>query len=153
LAIGILFVCTGNTCRSPMAVGVMRSLVHRAGLTHAFEVDSAGTGVRQAGQPPNRHALEAAARRGHDIASLRSRPLTTSDIGRFSHPLAMERAHLAAMRALAPSVLAARPRLFAAEDIADPWGGGIRDYERALDLIEAGCVDLLAHLGVTLEQS
>ena len=136
-----------------MAVGVMRSLVHRAGLTHAFEVDSAGTGVRQAGQPPNRHALEAAARRGHDIASLRSRPLTTSDIGRFSHPLAMERAHLAAMRALAPSVLAARPRLFAAEDIADPWGGGIRDYERALDLIEAGCVDLLAHLGVTLEQS
>lgn len=143
---GVLFVCTGNTCRSPMAVGVMRSLAHRAGLAHIFEVDSAGTGVRQAGQPPNRHALDAAARRGHDIAGLRSRPLTASDIARFSHPLAMERTHLAAMCALAPSSLADRPRLFVAEDIPDPFGGTAQDYERTLDLIEAGCARLFGHL-------
>ncbi len=143
---GILFVCTGNTCRSPMAVGVMRTLAHRAGLAHVFEVDSAGTGVRQAGQPPNRHALDAAARRGHDIAGLRSRPLTASDIARFSHPLAMERTHLAAMGALAPSGMADRPRLFAVEDIADPFGGTAQDYGRALDLIEVGCARLLEEL-------
>lgn len=143
---GILFVCSGNTCRSPMAVGVMRSLAHRAGLTHVFEVDSAGTGVRQAGQPPNRHALEAAARRGHDIAGIRSRALTASDIARFSHPLAMERTHLAAMHALAPVGLAGRPRLFAGDDIADPFGGTVQDYERALDLIEAGCAHLFDEL-------
>lgn len=143
---GILFVCTGNTCRSPMAVGVMRSLVHRAGLAHLFEVDSAGTGVRQAGEPPNRHALDAAARRGHDITGLRSRPLTVSDIARFHHPLAMEHTHLAAMCALAPEGLAGRPRLFAAEGIPDPFGGTAQDYERALDLIEAGCARLFAEL-------
>ncbi len=143
---GVLFVCTGNTCRSPMAVGVMRSLAHHAGLAHVFEVDSAGTGVRHAGEPPNRHALDAAARRGHDIVGLRSRPLTASDIARFSHPMAMERTHLAAMRALAPSSLADRPRLFAAEDIPDPFGGTAQDYERALDLIEAGCARLFAEL-------
>ena len=143
---GILFVCTGNTCRSPMAVGVMRTLAHRAGLAHVFEVDSAGTGVRQAGQPPNRHALDAAARRGHDIAGLRSRPLTASDIARFSHPLAMERTHLAEMCAMAPSGLADRPRLFAAEDIADPFGGTAQDYDRALDLIEVECARLFEEL-------
>lgn len=124
----------------------MRSLAHHAGLAHVFEVDSAGTGVRHAGEPPNRHALDAAARRGHDIVGLRSRPLTASDIARFSHPMAMERTHLAAMRALAPSSLADRPRLFAAEDIPDPFGGTAQDYERALDLIEAGCARLFAEL-------
>ena len=143
---GILFVCTGNTCRSPMAVGVMRSLAHRAGLAHLFEVDSAGTGVRHAGEPPNRHALDAAARRGHDIAGLRSRPLTASDIARFSHPMAMERTHLAAMCALAPAGMADRPRLFAGEEIPDPFGGTAQDYERALDLIEAGCARLFEEL-------
>ena len=143
---GILFVCTGNTCRSPMAVGVMRTLAHRAGLAHVFEVDSAGTGVRQAGQPPNRHALDAAARRGHDIAGLRSRPLTASDIARFSHPLAMERMHLVAMCAMAPSGLADRPRLFAAEDVPDPFGGTAQDYDRALDLIESRCACLFEEL-------
>ena len=41
---------------------------------------------------------------------------------------------------------AERPRLFAAADVADPYGGSERDYERALDLIEAGCRELLATL-------
>lgn len=144
--IGILFVCTGNTCRSPMAAGAMRSLVRRAGLEAAFEIDSAGTAVRQAGEPPSPFALEAAARRGHDIAAHRSRPLAPGDLVRVAHPLAMTAAHLAAMQALAPSGVAGRPQMFLGEDVADPWGGTARDYERALDLIEAGCAALFERL-------
>jgi protein-tyrosine phosphatase len=117
---GVLFVCTGNTCRSPLAAGVLRSLVRRAGLEQAFEIDSAGINIRQAGQPPSPLALEAAARRGYDIAGHCSRPLTVEDLAHFDHPLAMAGAHLTAMRALAP---AARPRMFLAEDVADPYGG------------------------------
>ena len=146
MIIGILFVCTGNTCRSPMAAGAMRSLVHREGLAHAFEIDSAGTGVRAAGQPPSPLAVEAAARRGHDIAAHRARPLAPGDLARFGHPLAMTAAHLAAMRALAPPGVAERPRLFLDRDVADPWGGTARDYDRALDLIEAGCASLFERL-------
>lgn len=146
--IGILFVCTGNTCRSPMAAGVLHSLVRRAGLEAAFEVDSAGTAVRQAGAPPSPLALEAAARRGHDIAAHRARPLLPADLARFAHPLAMTAAHLAAMRALAAPGVADRPRRLLEQDIDDPWGGTARDYDRALDLIEAGCVPLLKTLMV-----
>jgi protein-tyrosine phosphatase len=153
LGIGILFVCTGNTCRSPMAVGVMQSLVRRAGIEYAVEIDSAGTGVRHAGQPPSPLALKAAARRGHDIAGHRSRPLTADDIARFTHPLAMAHTHLAALRALAAQGHTERPRMFLSHDIVDPYGGTIDDYERALDLIEAGCVGLLTHLRATLEKS
>jgi len=43
MTLGILFVCTANICRSPMAEGVFRSLARRAGLDSAFTVDSAGT--------------------------------------------------------------------------------------------------------------
>ena len=58
----------------------------------------------------------------------------------------MDRGHLAELRRLAPRDLAERPRMFAAVDIADPYGGTERDYERALDAIEVGCRDLLATL-------
>src|SRR5207342_3587719 len=51
MAIGVLFVCTGNICRSPMAAGVFRTLVRRAGLADAFIIDSAGTYDGYAGQP------------------------------------------------------------------------------------------------------
>lgn len=131
----------------------MRSLVRRAGVEHAVQIGSAGTGVRHAGQPPSPLALKAAACCGHDIAGHRSRPLTADDIARFTHPLAMAQTHLAALRALAPPGLAERPRMFGDHDVADPHGGSAQDYERALDLIEAGCVGLLAHLRATLEKS
>jgi len=139
MTVGILFVCTGNTCRSPMAAGVMRGLLRRAGLEGTVEVDSAGTAVRAAGQPASPLAIEAAARRGLDIAAHRSRPLAAGDLVRFAHPLAMAEVHLAALRALAPAGLAGRPRLLLSHDVADPYGGTARDYERALDLIEEGC--------------
>ena len=119
MTIGILFVCTGNICRSPMAEGVFRTMADRAGLASAFTVDSAGSYAGHAGEPPSRLAREAAARRGY---------------------------HLAELRRLAPRGFAERPRLFVTADVADPYGGSERDYERALDLIEAGCRELLATL-------
>jgi protein-tyrosine phosphatase len=146
MTIGLLFVCTGNICRSPVAEGVFRGMAHRAGLDAAFTVDSAGTYGGHAGEPPSRLAVKAAARRGYDISGLRARPVVAADIARFDHVLAMDRGHLAELRRLAPRGFTERPRMFAAVDVADPYGGTERDYERALDAIEAGCRDLLATL-------
>ena len=62
MTIGVLFVCTGNICRSPMAKGVFSALVRRAGLEDVFTVDSAGTSRRTswltytAPRPPPRPA-------------------------------------------------------------------------------------------------
>jgi protein-tyrosine phosphatase len=146
MTIGVLFVCTGNICRSPMAEGVFRSMARQARLESAFTVDSAGTYGGHAGEPPSRLAIEAAARRGYDISGLRARPVVAADIARFDHVLAMDRGHMAALRRLAPRELIGRLRMFANTDVADPYGGNERDYERALDAIEAGCRVLLATL-------
>ena len=146
MTIGVLFVCTGNICRSPTAEGVFRGMARDAGLEAAFSIDSAGTYGGHSGEPPSRLAIEAAARRGYDIAGLRARPLVAADIARFDHVLAMDRGHMAALRRLAARELVGRLRMFADADVADPYGGNARDYERALDAIEAGCRDLLTTL-------
>ncbi|MDP2329672.1 MAG: low molecular weight protein-tyrosine-phosphatase [Reyranella sp.] len=158
MTVGVLFVCTGNICRSPMAVGVLRTVVQRAGIAHAFEIDSAGIYHGHAGQPPSLLAVEVAARRGYDISDLRSRPLMPEDLARFDWQLAMDRTHLVAMRSMAPGDVADRPQMFlkfapdlGVRDVVDPYGGTTEDYERALDLIEAGCAGLLKHLRETLE--
>jgi protein-tyrosine phosphatase len=150
MAIGILFVCTGNICRSPMAAGVFRTMVRRAGLADAFVIDSAGTYDGYSGQPASLLALEAARLRGYDIDDHRSRVLVNEDLTKFDLPLAMDRTHLAALRWMAPRERQDRPTLlmkFAPQlgvtEVTDPYGGPASGYEKALDLIEEGCQGLL----------
>ena len=158
MTIRVLFVCTGNTCRSPMAVGALRHMVLRAGMTDRFDVASAGTTDSHLGEPPSLLAIETAARRGYDISGERARLIEADDLVRYGLPLAMDRTHLAAMRDLAPRGYVDRPQMFlkyaprlGVRDVVDPYGGTTEDYERALDLIEGGCIGLLDHLRTTLE--
>ena len=153
MTIGVLFVCTGNICRSPMAKGVFRTLVRNAGLADAFTVDSAGTYEGHVGRPASALAIEAARLRGYEIADHRARLLTNEDLERFEHPMAMDRTHLAAMRWMAPRKLQDRPQMLMRSapelnivDIPDPYGGPASAYAKALDLIEAGCRGLFARL-------
>ena len=149
----VLFVCTANLCRSPMAEGVFRALVERAGLVDAFEIDSAGTSDQFVGRPPAPEAIEIAASRGYDISGIRSRKVTADDIARFDYPLAMDGSHLVEMRWLAPRALSGKPKMFLSfappigvTDVLDPMGGPKADFALALSLIEAGCKGLLAEL-------
>jgi protein-tyrosine phosphatase len=158
--IGILFVCTANVCRSPMAEGVFRSMAWRAGLASAFSVDSAGTFDGYVGKPPAPAAIKAAALRGYAIAGLRARQVVAADIARFDYVLAMDRSHLADLRWMAPPLLFKRLRLFTdfdpsstAVDVADPYGGDARDFDLALDVIEDGCDGILKALAPLAEKA
>lgn len=158
MTIGVLFVCTGNICRSPTAEGIFLHLAKRAGLADAFTVDSAGTFDGHVDRPPSLLAVEAARRRGYDLSGLRSRVLVNEDIERFDYPLAMDRTHLAAMRWMAPRAFSERPQMFSkfapqlgVVDIADPFGGPAAGYETAINLIESGCRSLLAYLATQIK--
>jgi protein-tyrosine phosphatase len=146
----ILFVCTGNICRSPTAEAVMRAKLAAAGLDHT--VDSAGIQGFHTGEPPHAPAIRAAAARGYDLLPLRARRLERSDFRRFDLLLAMDRTHLERMRRLAVAgpgriglFLDHAPWLEERE-VPDPYYGGSTEFEHVLDLIEAGCEGLIAML-------
>src|SRR3954453_11745866 len=137
----------GNICRSPTAEGVLRRLVREEGLEDRVEIDSAGTGGWHAGSPPDERRPEAARRRGIELAGA-ARQVEPEDFERFDVIVAMDRENLRALRAIAPDEEArGKLRLLLGDrDVPDPYYGGERGFEDVLDLVEAGCRDLLAEL-------
>jgi protein-tyrosine phosphatase len=141
----LLFVCLGNICRSPTAEAVMRQLITANGLDARFEVDSAGIGGWHEGEPPDRRARKAAARRGVLLRG-RARTITAADFDRFDLILSVDESNLDALRRLAPAGSRAELRKLAPEDVPDPYYGGADGFAAALDLIEAACTRLLDEL-------
>jgi protein-tyrosine phosphatase len=146
MTIRILFVCTGNICRSPTAEAVLRIMAEREGLDAAIEVESAGTGDWHVGEAPDVRARTAAAARGYDLEPLRASQVSAADFERFDLIIAMDRSHLRALERLRPEDARGRVRLFLDRDVPDPYYGEAADFERALDLIEDGARRLLFEL-------
>ena len=149
----ILFVCTANICRSPMAEGVLRKLITDAGRDKEFEIDSAGTHDYHVGKPPFDKAMEAAHRRGYKIDHLVSRRVTPRDFDHFDAILAMDHGNLASLKTIAPTRSKNRIELLLeygeehyGKDVPDPYGQKDKAYEIALDMIEDGCRGLAAFL-------
>jgi protein-tyrosine phosphatase len=142
----LLFVCSGNICRSPTAEAVMRSLVAQRGLESEVEVDSAGTGNWHAGESADRRAAAAALRRGVHLDGV-ARQVIPEDFEHFDLLLAMDSGHLAELRRMAPPGACGRVRMFADSDVPDPYYGGEQGFEAVLDMVEAGCAELLDGLG------
>lgn len=156
--LGVLFVCMGNICRSPMAEGVARQRIERAGLIDRVRLDSAGTHSYHAGDPPDRRAQAAAHARGIDISAQRARRVEKADFERFDLVLAADEENLARLHALAPRDQRDRARLFmtlaphlGVTAIPDPYYGADDGFEHALDLIEAASDGLVAELRARLD--
>jgi len=149
----VLFVCTGNICRSPTAEGVFRALVRKAGLEDRIETDSAGTHAYHVGDPPDERAVRAARRRGWDISALRARKVEAEDFETFDLILALDRGHLRLLERMRPKGSRAEVRLFLSDgrDVPDPYYGGPADFDHALDLIEEGAREVLGESRATLE--
>ncbi len=150
---GILFVCAGNTCRSPTAEGVLRHLLELRVLSGGVTVDSAGTHAGRAGRPPDPRAQQVARDRGIDLNGLRARRVTTEDFVRFDHLIAMDRSNLAELERMRPADTVCRLELMLGyvrgetrDDIPDPYYGGPDDYRAAFELIWRAAEGLLAEI-------
>lgn len=151
----ILFVCLGNICRSPAANGVFDSMLEKNGLAGTHSCDSCGTGDWHIGQLPDARMRAAGTRRGYDFRH-RARQLRASDYADFDMILAMDDENYADIRDRAPAGTDMRKiRRFAefctgkfagTPFVPDPYYGGEKGFEHALDIIENGCAALLASL-------
>ncbi|MCK9382874.1 MAG: low molecular weight phosphotyrosine protein phosphatase [Sulfuritalea sp.] len=149
----VLFVCTGNICRSPTAEGVARSLAQMMGVEQLFEFDSAGTHGYHIGEPPDSRTVAAALRRGYDLAPLRARRVTEFDFIRFDHLLAMDRDHLDLLQRACPQPHQKKLGLFLdfserfdEDEVPDPYYGGTQGFEHVLDLVEDAATQLILKL-------
>lgn len=137
----ILMVCTGNSCRSPMAEHLFRrKLAEALGCSDAeleaagYEVVSAGTAAFAGGASEG--AVEEMARRGIDIRGHRSQPLTVELIQRAERIYVMSPEHRAAVLDLAPGAAERTALLDPEEPVSDPIGGGADEYQRCAEHIE-----------------
>ena len=144
----VLFVCTGNICRSPTAEGVLRRLAEMNKLN--VHVESRGTHDYHVGEPPDERAQHHAKRRGYDLSGQRARHISKRDFEEFDLVVAMDRGHLRILQRLCPPQHARKLRLFLQEnDVPDPYYGGPEGFERVLDLVEAACRSLLTEIRST----
>ena len=141
--VNILFVCTGNTCRSPIAEGLCRKLLAQRLDCRMDELSARGISVMSAGTSAygggraSPESVEVVSRRGGDISGHVSQPLTTELIRTADYIFAMTRTHLDAVAYLAPFAASKVSTLLENDDIADPVGGPVEDYERVATQIEA----------------
>ena len=148
----ILFVCMGNICRSPTAEGVFRYHVSQAGLDDRVFIDSAGTHAYHVGEPPDRRAMAAAARRGMSLEDIRARRVADEDFERFDYIIAMDEDNLYRLKDQSPPEHHQKLRLFLEfsssnqREVPDPYYGGSAGFERVLDLVEDASRGLLETL-------
>jgi protein-tyrosine-phosphatase len=144
----LIFICTGNTCRSPMAEGLMKL---RMPADSGWEIASAGVCAAN-GWPVSNHSVEALREMEIDISNLTSRTLTGELIDGADLLITMTQGHRQAILQLAPE---SRDKVFllksfgvskCAPDIDDPVGGSLALYRRVRDEIDAALSDLILTL-------
>ena len=149
--INILFVCHGNTCRSPMAEALARHLAAKAGRSD-LQFRSAGIAPRSTGTVADPRAVACIGKRGIDLSGHRVRALdAAADVKAFDLLLALDGEVFAVVKERVPASFAhkVRPLMSFApgcgvSEVPDPYSGSAADYDYALGLIERAIEGILA---------
>lgn len=138
----IIFICTGNTCRSPMAEGLFRA--HGGEQETGLAAASAGL-FTQDGLPASDNAVTAAKELGADISAHRSRMLTHEMAQSARYLVCMTGAHYDRVCELFPDC-ADKVFTLTQRDVSDPFGGDLETYRRAAAEIDEGVRSIIGRL-------
>lgn len=146
----ILIVCLGNICRSPIAEGVLRHMVHGHNL--GWEVASAGTESYHIGEPPHTYAQKICQKHGIDISQQRARKFVAQDLENYDKIYAMATDVLTEIKHIAGAAFdTPRVSLFLNEQypganrsVPDPWYGPEAGFSEVFDIINKTCASIVA---------
>ncbi len=148
----VLFVCSGNICRSPLAEAMFKALAHEAGIASRFVVDSAGTHGLHEGDQADPRTRRVGRKHGLDVDSI-ARPVTDDDFDRFDLIIAMDRGHRRELfRRAGPGGKAAIKLMrefdpnARDQDVPDPYYGGEAGFDEMYSILDPACRGLLQSL-------
>lgn len=150
----VMFVCTGNICRSPLAEAVFRDLIEDGKLGDRFEIASSGTTAYHVGQPADERMRGVAASHGVAIRH-RSQQLEESDLDDYDLLLAMDQSNLREMKLIARGrdhrgkihlFREFDPQGGPGAEVPDPYYGGHAGFERVFAMVDRTCRALVAAL-------
>ena len=148
----VMTVCTGNICRSPMAEIILRAEFERRGLADKVNVESSGVSDEEYGNPIDRRAVKVLKERGYELPAHHfAHRITRDEIERTDLFLPMTASHMRALLRQLPQAKRSEVHMYRSGDpnlpkpaagredsidLVDPWYGGPREFEVAIDQIE-----------------
>ncbi len=150
----IVFVCSGNICRSPSAEEIFKTTVKNKGLEKLFEIESAGTGPWHVGEPADSRMKRHARKRGYNLTGIARQFNPAIDFDQFDHIIAMDDENIRNLRSMARnegdlakiSKMTQFSKLYNYKIVPDPYYGGDEGFELVLDLLEDASEGLLEKL-------
>ena len=159
--IKVLFVCTGNICRSPAAEGIFKKFVRDANLENDISIDSAGTIGYHSGELPDARMRKHASARGYNLDSRARQFNPMKDFEEFDYIITMDDYNYADLIQLDRKKLYTN-KLFKMADfisdkniseVPDPYYGGAEGFEFVIDILEDGTKNLLTKIKKDLERN
>ena len=149
----VMFVCTENICRSPLAEGLMRHHLQLAGMARRVKVSSAGTMASQPGARPDQRAQQVAAAAGINLGRIKASRVTEKELIRSDFVIAMDRSHLQELLKICPpghrhkiSLLLTHLQGQALNEVPDPYYGSVEGFDKIFQLIDAAVIDLVSYI-------
>lgn len=148
----VLFVCTGNICRSPTAHAILRDMVRQRGLNDAVKVDSAGTTAYHVGESADARTITTASRHGVLMQDLRARQFVTDDWQADLILLAGAEHYRFLQKKMPGKWQGELAMILPDGDVPDPYYGGQAGFDEVFGLLQRACEQWLQYIERRLGQ-